>query len=122
MFAFGRDGRKQDGRRRTADGRRRTADGRRRTADGRHYAWGGLSAAFIVVPALLHAQAATKPAPAPSATPPTANYYVYAGAESADEVYRIRFGPGGAAVERTIYAGELAAEMEGPHGLQISRD
>lgn len=54
--------------------------------------------------------------------PPAANYWVYAGAESKDEVYRIRFGPDGALVERTLYVGELPAEMEGPHGLQITPD
>lgn len=58
--------------------------------------------------------------PAPAAPP--ANYWVYVGAESADAIYRIRFGPGGTAVEKTIPIGELAAEMEGPHGLVISRD
>ena len=60
--------------------------------------------------------AATKPAP------PTANYWVYVGAESADLIHRIRFGPGGTVVEKTTPVGEFAAEMEGPHGLIISRD
>ncbi|MBP9201906.1 MAG: hypothetical protein KBF47_17955 [Gemmatimonadales bacterium] len=54
--------------------------------------------------------------------PPTRTYWVYVGAESADLLHRIRFGPGGAVVERTIAAGQSPAEMEGPHGLQISRD
>ncbi|HUF27846.1 MAG TPA: YncE family protein [Gemmatimonadaceae bacterium] len=54
--------------------------------------------------------------------PPTHTYWVYVGAESADQIHRVRFGPDGAAVEKTIPVGELAAEMEGPHGLQISRD
>src|SRR6185369_8011503 len=58
----------------------------------------------------------------PAATPPTANYWVYVGAESADLLHRIRFGPGGTVVEKTIQAGEYASEIEGPHGLQISRD
>lgn len=49
-------------------------------------------------------------------------YWVYVGAESADLVHRIRFGPGGAVVERTIPVGQSPTEMEGPHGLQISRD
>jgi DNA-binding beta-propeller fold protein YncE len=62
----------------------------------------------------------TTPATRPS--PPTATYYVYAGAESADKIYRIRFGPGGAAVEKEIVIGEMDAEMEGPHGLVISAD
>ena len=58
----------------------------------------------------------------PTVTAPTSNYWVYVGAESADKIHRVRFGPSGAVVEKTIDVGELAAEMEGPHGLQISRD
>src|SRR5687767_4355922 len=61
-------------------------------------------------------------APTVNANAPTSNYWVYVGAESADLVHRIRFGPGGAVVEKTIAVGESATEMEGPHGLQISRD
>ena len=66
-----------------------------------------------------------RPAAAPATAtvaPPTATYWVYVGAESADKMHRVRFGPGGAVVEKTISVGELAAEMEGPHGLQISAD
>lgn len=55
-------------------------------------------------------------------TAPTATYWVYVGAESADLIHRIRFGPGGATVEKTIEAGVQPTETEGPHGLQISRD
>ncbi len=54
--------------------------------------------------------------------PPTHDYWVYVGAESADLIHRVRFGPAGAVVEKTIPVGESAVEMEGPHGLQISRD
>ncbi len=53
---------------------------------------------------------------------PTANYWVYVGAESADKMHRLRFGPAGFVVERTWEIGELPAEMEGPHGVQISSD
>jgi DNA-binding beta-propeller fold protein YncE len=68
--------------------------------------------------------AATRAPATRAATPakPTSTYWVYVGAESADLVHRIRFGPSGAVVERTIAVGESATEMEGPHGLQISRD
>jgi DNA-binding beta-propeller fold protein YncE len=62
------------------------------------------------------AASATKPAP------PTADYYAYVGAESADKIYRLRFGPEGAVIEKEIIIGEMAAEMEGPHGLAISAD
>jgi DNA-binding beta-propeller fold protein YncE len=67
----------------------------------------------------LRVSAAQEPAPAPK---PTATYWVYVGAESADLIHRIRFGPDGTKVEKTIPIGELAAEMEGPHGLVISAD
>ena len=60
-------------------------------------------------------QAVTPPAP-------THDYWVYVGAESADLIHRVRFGPAGAVVEKTIPVGESPVEMEGPHGLQISRD
>ena len=61
-------------------------------------------------------------AAAPAVGAPQATYWVYVGAESADRIYRVRFGPAGAVVEKAIRIGELAAEMEGPHGLQISPD
>ncbi len=80
----------------------------------------------LTVVALLPSVAAGKAFAQASAArapePPTSNYWAYVGAESADLIHRIRFGPGGAVVEKTIPVGELAAEMEGPHGLVISRD
>ena len=57
-----------------------------------------------------------------AAEKPTHDYWVYVGAESADLIHRVRFGPAGMVVERTIPVGEHPTEMEGPHGLQISRD
>ena len=49
-------------------------------------------------------------------------YYVYVGAESADLLHRIRFGPDGAEVEQTTVVGEMSLETEGPHGLMTSPD
>lgn len=73
--------------------------------------------------ALAPVAALAQPKPiAPPPQSPTANYWVYVGAESADLVHRIRFGPGGTVVEKTIQAGEYLADNEGPHGLQISKD
>ena len=69
-------------------------------------------------PALVQGQSVA----APPAQPPTSTYWAYVGAESADLIHRIRFGPAGAVLEKTIPVGEFAAEMEGPHGLVISRD
>jgi DNA-binding beta-propeller fold protein YncE len=72
--------------------------------------------------ALLLGGCATAPQP-PAAPPrPAATYWVYVGAESADLVHRIRFAADGAVVEKTFPVGESAVELEGPHGLQISRD
>ena len=69
------------------------------------------------------AQSSAAAAPAaPAVTRPTADYWVYVGAESADLIHRVRFGPAGAVVERTVPVGESPTEMEGPHGLQISAD
>jgi DNA-binding beta-propeller fold protein YncE len=65
---------------------------------------------------------ATTAAPNPPTAAPAANYWVYVGAESADLIHRVRFGPDGAIVEKTFPVGESASELEGPHGLQISRD
>lgn len=81
----------------------------------------GLLLCMMVLPGALAARQAPSDAPmAPSK--PTRNYWVYVGAESADLIHRIRFGPAGVSVEKTIPVGELAAEMEGPHGLVISSD
>jgi DNA-binding beta-propeller fold protein YncE len=51
-----------------------------------------------------------------------ATYWAYVGAESADLLHVVRFGPDGAAVEKTLSVGQLPKETEGPHGLRVSRD
>jgi DNA-binding beta-propeller fold protein YncE len=62
-------------------------------------------------------------APGPQVDPvPRADYWVYVGAESADRLHRVRFGPDGIQVEQTINIGRLPTEVEGPHGLVISPD
>lgn len=53
---------------------------------------------------------------------PSATYYVYVAAESADLLHRVRFGPEGAALDQTVVVGEIATETEGPHGLRLSPD
>src|SRR5262245_63820673 len=72
-----------------------------------------LTAGSLGIVATLDAQ--TKPA-----RKPTSSYWVYVGAESADTLHRIRFGPDGTVVEKTITIGDLPNEMEGPHGLAMS--
>lgn len=83
-----------------------------------------LAAWTVAFPDWAMAQEKNPPTMAPIVAPvrPTRDYWVYVGAESADKLHRVRFGPAGVAVERTIEVGELAAEMEGPHGLVISAD
>lgn len=50
------------------------------------------------------------------------NYYVYAAAESEDEVALIRFDGKKAYVEKRIRVGVWPFEIEGPHGLTVSPD
>ena len=79
------------------------------------------AATALFLPALIGAQQ-TVTAAATTAEKPTANYWVYVGAESADKIHRLRFGPDGFVVEKTTEVGELPTEMEGPHGIIISKD
>jgi DNA-binding beta-propeller fold protein YncE len=76
-----------------------------------------VATSFVFAAGVGAGQAGSRPAPKPTNT-----YWVYVGAESADFIHRIRFGPQGTAVERTTLIGELPNEMEGPHGLAISPD
>lgn len=62
------------------------------------------------------------PAGSGGADAPDRVYRAYVAAESADLVHRIRFGPDGLTVERTIPIGEIPVETEGPHGLVVSPD
>ena len=80
------------------------------------------SGASKTTPTAVPTHAAAQQTAPPSPPTPTSNYWVYVGAESADLLQRVRFGPEGTTVERTIPVGELPTEMEGPHGVQISRD
>ncbi len=54
------------------------------------------------------------------ASDPQRSYYVYAAAESDDEVALIRHGPEGTEVVKRIPVGSFPAEIEGPHGLNVS--
>lgn len=54
--------------------------------------------------------------------PPEQDYLVYVVSESADEITLIRFGPKGARVDHKLGTGVMPADIDGPHGLSISRD
>lgn len=53
---------------------------------------------------------------------PALDYWLYVAAESADEVYKVRFDGEKAEVAKMIDVGVLPTEIEGPHGLTVSPD
>ena len=60
--------------------------------------------------------------PAQDSASPRLDYYVYVCAESADEVYKVRFDGEKAEVADIIEVGYQPPEIEGPHGLTVSPD
>lgn len=54
--------------------------------------------------------------------PPNQDYLVYVVSESADEITLVRFGPKGARVERKLGTGVMPSDLDGPHGIAITRD
>jgi DNA-binding beta-propeller fold protein YncE len=55
-------------------------------------------------------------------TPPDKDYLVYVLSEGADKISLVRFGPGGARVERQIDTGDMPVDIDGPHGIVVSPD
>jgi DNA-binding beta-propeller fold protein YncE len=53
---------------------------------------------------------------------PEARYWVYVANEASDEVSRVRFGPDGLVVERSIEVGVRPADIDGAHGVTVSSD
>ncbi|HEY0323336.1 MAG TPA: YncE family protein [Pyrinomonadaceae bacterium] len=56
------------------------------------------------------------------ASPPEQDYLVYVVSESADEITLVRFGPKGARVDHKLGTGVMPSDIDGPHGMAISRD
>src|SRR5262245_29794373 len=52
----------------------------------------------------------------------TRTYSVFVASEAADKVALIRFGPGGATIDHEITTGLMPTDIDGPHGLAVSRD
>lgn len=50
------------------------------------------------------------------------DYWIYVAAESADEVYKVRFDGESAEVAGVIEVGYMPTEIEGPHGVTVSLD
>jgi DNA-binding beta-propeller fold protein YncE len=55
-------------------------------------------------------------------TKPDKDYLVYVVSEAADKITLIRFGPNGARVDHDLDTGDMAVDIDGPHGLVISPD
>ena len=53
---------------------------------------------------------------------PDKDYLVYVLSEAADKISLIRFGPAGARVDHEIPTGDMPIDIDGPHGIAISRD
>ena len=53
---------------------------------------------------------------------PTRNYHAYVCAESDDVVELVRFGGDGLELVKSIPVGSFPAEIEGPHGVNVSPD
>jgi len=53
---------------------------------------------------------------------PTSDYLLFTVAESADQLALVRFGPGGARIERQQKVGMMPTEINGPHGVAVSPD
>jgi DNA-binding beta-propeller fold protein YncE len=57
-----------------------------------------------------------------TSAPPTRDYLLFTVAESADQLALVRFGPGGARIERQQKVGMMPTEINGPHGVAVSPD
>ena len=55
-------------------------------------------------------------------TNPDKDYLVYVLSEGADMISLVRFGPKGAGVDHEVPTGDMPIDIDGPHGIAISRD
>src|SRR5687768_6348586 len=63
-----------------------------------------------------------RPQPSAAAWLPRSEYLLFVVSESSDDVALVRFGPDGAAVERSFKTGLLPTEINGPHGVAVAPD
>lgn len=61
-------------------------------------------------------------APTYAQSKPAKNYLVYVLSEAADKISLIRFGPNGEQVDHELVTGGMPADIDGPHGIAVSRD
>jgi DNA-binding beta-propeller fold protein YncE len=57
-----------------------------------------------------------------AAAAPDRDYLIFVGSEATDKIALVRFGPGGARVERENTTGIMPADVDGPHGVAVSPD
>jgi DNA-binding beta-propeller fold protein YncE len=79
-----------------------------------------LAACATAAPPRQDATAAAAAAAAPAM--PDRDYLVYVVAESADEIALLRFGPTGGSVDHRLTTGIMPADVDGPHGIDVSPD
>ena len=60
--------------------------------------------------------------PSRAQTKPDKDYLVYVLSEGADTISLVRFGPGGARVDHEVATGDMPIDIDGPHGIAISRN
>ncbi len=53
---------------------------------------------------------------------PDKDYLIYVLSEAADKISLIRFGPAGVRLEHEVPTGDMPVDIDGPHGIAISRD
>lgn len=53
---------------------------------------------------------------------PDKDYLVYVLSEAADKISLVRFGPAGARIELELPTGDMPIDIDGPHGIAVSRD
>ncbi|HAF12412.1 MAG TPA: hypothetical protein DCK93_21245 [Blastocatellia bacterium] len=75
-----------------------------------------------VIPLIFFATFCGAVAPAFAQAKPDKDYLVYVLSEAADKVSLVRFGPDGARVDHEVPTGNMPIDIDGPHGIAISRD
>ena len=75
-----------------------------------------------ILPFLAFAIALAAVTPGFAQSKPNKDYLVYVLSEAADKISLIRFGPGGASIDREVPTGDMPIDIDGPHGIAISPD
>ena len=87
----------------------------------KHYVPAGLFRRTVKLIVMLLALVASV-TPVSAQTKPDKDYLVYVLSEAADKISLIRFGPGGARIDHELPTGDMPTDIDGPHGIAISRD